>query len=264
MDDLNRVHCEIRKTFPKIAGVANGTLVLRDTVLANMKLETFQIVARPKVEGTINLDKLFSEERLDFFIPFSSLVATTGNIGQIAYSAGNCFAKAIVAQRRKRGLAGSTIDFSRVLGVGYVERESRAQGRLTAAQTERLNTRSAAINMAESDLHQLFAEAVLAGQPSSGLNPEVIAGLRSLTSEEAAVALWGSNVKFSHFIRELRDVGVDKDSSKPANISVKIQLSSARNMDDLFKVLRSKSMSMSSYQRKPLKAMGITSTYTVF
>lgn len=160
MDNLKRVHDEICRTFPKIAGVANGALVLRDKAFANMDLETFQLATKPKVEGTIYLNELFSENTLEFFIPFSSVMATTGNIGQMAYSAANCFMKAIVAQRRKRGLAGSVIDISRVIGVGYVERESKVQGMLTENQTERLKTRSGTLPMSEPDLHQLFAEAV--------------------------------------------------------------------------------------------------------
>jgi hypothetical protein len=154
VDDLQRAKNDICRTLPKIAGVANGALVLQDKALANMELETFQLGTKSKVEGTIYLDQLFSENTLDFFIPFSSIMATTGNMGQMAYSAANCFMKAIVAQRRKRGLAGSVIDISRVVGVGYVERESKVQGRLTENQTERLITRSGTLPMSESDLEE--------------------------------------------------------------------------------------------------------------
>ena len=224
--------------MPKIAGVANGALLLRDKALANMDLETFQIVARPKVEGTTNLDQLFKDEPLDFFIPFSSIVATTGNMGQMAYSAGNCFTKAIVAQRRARGLAGSVIDISRVLGVGYVERETKVQGRLTRQEAERLMTRSGTLAMSEPDLHQLFAEAVLAGRPNSTKNPEIITGVHPLTSEEADLAFWGGNVKFSHLIQNNRDVGVEKDSQS-AKVPVKAELAAAKGLEDAARIINS-------------------------
>jgi KR domain len=243
MDDLKRAHDEICQTLPKIAGVANGALVLQDKTLENIDLETFQLVTKPKVEGTIYLDRLFSENTLDFFIPFSSIMATTGNIGQMAYSAANCFMKAIVAQRRKRGLAGSVIDISRVVGVGYVERESKVEGRLTENQAERLMTRSGTLPMSESDLHQLFAEAMLAGRPLSGQNPELITGLRTHTFEEAQTTFWGDNLMFSHFIQELGGVMVEKDG-KSASVPVKIQLLSAKNIDDIFKTLKGKFSSL--------------------
>jgi hypothetical protein len=239
MDDLTRVHDEICRTLPKIAGVANGALVLRDKALADIDLETFQLTTRPKVEGTIYLNQLFSENTLDFFIPFSSIMATTGNIGQMSYSAANCFMKAIVADRRKRGLAGSVIDISRVVGVGYVERISNDPGSLTESQAERLLNRSGTLPMSESDLHQLFAEAVLAGRPNSGLNPELITGLRTHTFEESGKSFWGGDVRFSHFIQELGGVAVGKDS-KSASVSVKTRLSSAKNIDDMLKILKGK------------------------
>ncbi|KAI9783832.1 MAG: Type I Iterative PKS [Geoglossum umbratile] len=236
-DDLTRVHDEIRRTLPKIAGVANGALVLRDKALADTDLETFQLTTKPKVEGTIYLNQLFSENTLDFFIPFSSVMAITGNIGQMSYSAANCFMKAVVAQRRRRGLAGSVIDISRVVGVGYVDRKSGGYEGLTEAQAERLLNRSGTLPMSESDLHQLFAEAVLAGRPNSGQNPEIITGLRTHTIEESGKSFWGSDVKFSHFIQELRDAAVRKDS-KSASVSVKTRLLSAKNVDDIPKILK--------------------------
>ena len=43
--------------------------------------------------------------------------------------------------------------------------------------------------MSESDLHQLFAEAVVAGRPNSGLNPELIAGINLIKGDEAKDAV---------------------------------------------------------------------------
>ena len=104
------MHEEICLKFPAIAGVAIGALVLRDQGFSDMDLETFQMVVKPKVDGTLFLSELFQENTLDFFIAFSSVVATLGNNGQSAYSAANSFTKTLVNQRRERGLAGSVID----------------------------------------------------------------------------------------------------------------------------------------------------------
>lgn len=161
--------------MPPIGGVADGAMVLRDATFVTQTFQDWQAILKPKVQGTINLDLLFSEyassheEPLDWFIGFSSLVAYAGNPGQAAYGAGNCFLKAPIQARHNRGLAGSTIDIGRMVGVGYIESQ------LTTDGQDRLKFRSGTQSMSESDLHQLFAEAVVAGRPNSGLDTELIA-----------------------------------------------------------------------------------------
>lgn len=246
-EDLARVHSEICRNFPQIAGVANGALVLRDKAFANMDLETFQTVVRPKVDGTIYLSELFHENTLEFFIPFSSIVATMGNVGQSAYSAANCFMKSLITQRRRRGLAGSVIDISRVLGVGYVERETKAQGKLTEKQIERIM--NVTMPMSESDLHQLFGEAVLAGRPDSGEKIDIITGIRTLTSEATNNVFWAANLKFSHFIRDLGDA-VGEEDSKTARVPVKTQLLAAKDIDDMYKILKGTFNSARSHRKR--------------
>ena len=42
-------------------------------------------------------------------------------MGQAAYSAANYFIKVLVNNRRRRGLTGSVINISRVIGISYME-----------------------------------------------------------------------------------------------------------------------------------------------
>ena len=56
--------------MPRIGGVGNGAMVLRDGVFSQMSLEDFQCVTRPKVQGTVNLLSLF-ERRQE--TPFNDL-----------------------------------------------------------------------------------------------------------------------------------------------------------------------------------------------
>ena len=65
---------------------------------------------------------MFYDTPLDFFIFFSSTTAVMGNSGQSTYIAGNMFMNALAAQRKKRGVAASSIDISSIIGLGYVER----------------------------------------------------------------------------------------------------------------------------------------------
>lgn len=142
--------------MPPISGVALGAMVLIDATFITQPLSDFQSILRPKVQGTINLDKLFSSPQiknqppLDFFIGFSSLVGVSGNPGQSTYGAGNCFLKVLIRERHDRGLAGSSINIGRMVGVGYIERALAPEVR------ERLKLRSSTMAMSEGDLHQLF------------------------------------------------------------------------------------------------------------
>ncbi|KAE8154018.1 hypothetical protein BDV25DRAFT_168001 [Aspergillus avenaceus] len=237
-DSVKQTYANIVITLPPIGGVANGAMVLRDGSFVSLSFNDFQTVLRSKIDTTVNLDRVFSEEAnepLDWFMGFSSIVGTTGNPGQVAYSAGNCFMKALINQRRSRGLAGSVIDISRVIGVGYIERES--SGRLTKEHQERLSSRSGALAMSEIDLHQLFAEAIICGRPHSGLNPEVISGLAPITTEEAKDVFWATNSRFGLLIREANSAAAVSD--KTANVPVRKMLEAATTPQDVRKILLS-------------------------
>ena len=104
------VHKQISAEMPPIVGVMNGAMILIDALFANNTHSEFEKTLRPKVDGTVFLDEIFSTNELDFFIVFSSLAAVSGNIGQSAYAVANNFMCSLVAGRRMRGLAGSAIN----------------------------------------------------------------------------------------------------------------------------------------------------------
>lgn len=235
-----QVHDDIVSNMPPIGGVANGAMVLRDVSFVQMDFESLNTVLRSKVLSSTVLDRLFSatavsSRTLDWFVGFSSIVGTTGNPGQAAYSAGNVFMKTLVRRRRARGLPGSTIDICRVIGVGYIERES--SGRLTREHQARLATRSGTLAMSEVDLHQLFAEAIVSGRPTSGLDPEIISGLAPITVAQAKDAFWAPNPKFGLIIREEdAAAGTDRAGAK-GGVPVRQLLEAAKTMDDVSKIL---------------------------
>jgi SAM-dependent methyltransferase/NAD(P)-dependent dehydrogenase (short-subunit alcohol dehydrogenase family) len=235
--DLERMHEKIKQSMPPVAGVTNGALVLRDKGLINMDLPTYHLNTKPKVEGTMHLDEMFPDKSLDWFIAFSSIAATVGNNGQMAYTAANMFMKALIRQRRARGIAGSVIDVSRVFGVGYIEREMKLQTSLGREQATRLMTKSGSMIMSEPDLHQLFAEAVIAGRPDSKANPEIISGVCTLRAAEAKEVLWAGHPRFGHFIQ---DAGAAKlpSATKADAIPVKVQLEKCKDLEEMAVVLR--------------------------
>ncbi|KAM3427781.1 hypothetical protein NHJ13734_008859 [Beauveria thailandica] len=227
MDSLRDARNQIEASMPPIAGVSNGALILRDKIFINTTFEDLQDVLKPKITGTANLGELFGDDsRLDWFICFSSIVATTGNTGQSAYSAANCYMKAMMQQRRANGLVGSTIDISRVHGVGYVEREAKAGRALTAREIGKIHR--VTMPMCESDLHQLFAEAVQSGTPTSDRQGEIITGIRTLSGEITDV-YWAANAKFGHFIQTLGS-GDDVQERFAVRVNVKAHLANVRTM----------------------------------
>ncbi|GKT90333.1 lovastatin nonaketide synthase [Colletotrichum tofieldiae] len=247
-----------------------------------MGFEDFITVLRPKVQGTLNLDRLFSssERELDFFICFSSIAGTLGNPGQSAYSAGNCFMKSLVRRRRNRGLPGAAIDIGRLVGVGYIERES--SGRLTKEHQTRLQTRSGAVPMSETDLHQLFAEAIIAGRPSSSTSSpsysdssELISSIVPITTEQAKQAYWASNPRFGLLIREMGQQLSGSGGSGSGNaVPVRHLLNAAKTMGQVESILlatfKAKLQALkflpdadSIYDATPLVEMGVDSLVAV-
>ncbi|MFD5738066.1 SDR family NAD(P)-dependent oxidoreductase, partial [Streptomyces sioyaensis] len=75
------------------AGVASGGLIqLKD-------LQTAAEVLLPKVRGTLVLEEVLADQRLDFLVLFSSNGANIGSVGQVDYCAANCFLDAFAQDR---------------------------------------------------------------------------------------------------------------------------------------------------------------------
>lgn len=86
---LTELRARTLKNMPPIGGVANGAMVLSDKLFADMSYDSFQKVLKPKVDGSMNLDEVFANDDLDFFILFSSISAVTGQRSQANYAAAN-------------------------------------------------------------------------------------------------------------------------------------------------------------------------------
>jgi hypothetical protein len=87
--DVVELRERILSTMPAIGGIANGAMVMGNSLFSEMSFDTFQKVMAPKVDGSINLDTVFSGDDLDFFLLFSSISAVTGQQGQANYAAAN-------------------------------------------------------------------------------------------------------------------------------------------------------------------------------
>lgn len=74
-----------------------------------MSKDDFDAVCRPKVIGTLNLDKITRKsckECLDWFIVFSSIASGRGNAGQSNYGFANSVMERICEDRKENGFPG--------------------------------------------------------------------------------------------------------------------------------------------------------------
>lgn len=225
---LHAVYNEICRTLPPVAGVANGAMVLLDKMFDNMELDDMVNVLKPKVEGSKYLDELFPEDTLDFFVLFSSITAVVGNSGQSNYIAANMFMTGLAFQRKKRGLAGSVIDISSLVGIGYVERSETFDAEYFS--------RIGYTNISEQDLHQMFAEAILAGRPGSHESAEIVTGFAPAYADAEIKAPYRHDLKFCHYIIERP--WENQLADQIAVIPVTVQLSTAKTKDQVFDILK--------------------------
>lgn len=232
MSSLTALRDHMACTLPPIAGVAQGAMVLQDSMLGDMTVDQFNAVLAPKVDGSKNLDALFQEDKdkLDFFVMFSSAVGVTGNIGQSNYSAANMFMTGLAANRRKRGLAGSTINIGVILGVGYVTRE-------TSQSLQDNLARSGHSWMSEEDFHTLFAEGILAGSPELNQEPDLNSGLRIVGAGDTQRPSWSFSPKFQHLVRYTDSADADTSTSNKARVPVRLLLAAASTADVAMDIL---------------------------
>ncbi|HEX8619631.1 MAG TPA: SDR family NAD(P)-dependent oxidoreductase, partial [Thermoanaerobaculia bacterium] len=99
LDDMQRVVREAKARFGAIDGVIHAAGVNRDAFVLKKERVQIESVLAPKITGAINVDLATREERLDFFVLFSSVAGVTGNIGQSDYAFANRFLDSFAERR---------------------------------------------------------------------------------------------------------------------------------------------------------------------
>jgi hybrid polyketide synthase/nonribosomal peptide synthetase ACE1 len=219
---------EMSKTMPPVAGLAQGAMVLEDSMFEGLTFENLTKVLDPKVTGTQLLDELFYDAPLEFFVVMSSLTSIVGNSGQSNYTAANMFMVALAEQRRQRGVAGSSIAISSLIGIGYVERSEN----FSSDYFENIGYR----NISEQDLHQLFAEAILVGRPGCTESSEIATGLQPFYPERNSKAQFFDDIRFDHFILEHQEV--QDYGGKLSAMPIRVQLAEAKTKDEAYAIVK--------------------------
>ena len=105
-----------------VGGIFNLAMVLKDGFLEGQTGESFEMVCKPKVDGTVNLDVVSRQlcPELDYFVAFSSVSCGRGNAGQSNYGFANSSQERVCELRRSEGLHGLAIQWGAIGDVGVV------------------------------------------------------------------------------------------------------------------------------------------------
>lgn len=90
-DSMRNAVNSIKQKYNTIDGIFHTAGEIRDSLLKNKSIEDFNAVLAAKVKGTVILQELFKEEKIDFIMLFSSISSMEGILGQCDYAAANAF-----------------------------------------------------------------------------------------------------------------------------------------------------------------------------
>ncbi len=100
-DELASLITHIGKVHGPLTGVIHSAGVISDNYILKKSIDEFEAVMAPKVKGLVNLDLTTKDQPLDFFIIFSSMAGSLGNIGQADYACANAFAGGYAVYRNR-------------------------------------------------------------------------------------------------------------------------------------------------------------------
>ncbi|MBN2532033.1 MAG: SDR family NAD(P)-dependent oxidoreductase [Spirochaetales bacterium] len=82
---------DVKQLCGGINGIIHCAGIIRDGFLINKSVQSLQEVINPKVFGAINLANAIKDEKVDFFVMFSSIASVFGFAGQCDYAYANAF-----------------------------------------------------------------------------------------------------------------------------------------------------------------------------
>ncbi|MBV8506730.1 MAG: SDR family NAD(P)-dependent oxidoreductase, partial [Alphaproteobacteria bacterium] len=121
-DQVARLIRRMQREMPPLRGIIHCAAVIQDSRLVNMTEANFHDVLRPKIAGAWNLHKETLDEKLDFFVMYSSATTLFGNEGQGNYVAANMYLEALADYRRGLGLPGLAVAWGAIGEVGHLAR----------------------------------------------------------------------------------------------------------------------------------------------
>ncbi len=128
--EVSHVIEQIKLKHPAVKGVFHAAGVLDDAMFENMTREKFEHTLQAKANGAWNLHRQFSDNSLDIFAVYSSVIGILGAAGQSNYAAANTFLDALVHYRRNHHLSGLSVNFGTIADIGLAARQENRGDRL--------------------------------------------------------------------------------------------------------------------------------------
>jgi polyketide synthase PksN len=99
---LEQARSRILETYPAIHAVVHSAIVLQDQSILRMEEPVFRASLSAKVDVSVNMERVFGREELDFMLFFSSIVSFVKSPGQSNYAAGCTFKDSFAHQLQQR------------------------------------------------------------------------------------------------------------------------------------------------------------------
>ena len=100
---MQAVIVQAEERFGQINGVIHTAGVPGGGIIQTKALETAESILAPKVKGTLVIDALLKDVKLDFFVLCSSLTSVLAGFGQVDYCAANAFLDAFAHDKAADG-----------------------------------------------------------------------------------------------------------------------------------------------------------------
>jgi SAM-dependent methyltransferase/acyl carrier protein len=116
---MERLVRDAEAQFGAIHGVVHAAAVEHKSLIASRQERVEDLEFRPKVDGTLVLDRVFRSRPLDFMALYSSITGVIGGGGQVGYCGANAFLDAFASERaRRRSEPTVSINWGRWQGAG--------------------------------------------------------------------------------------------------------------------------------------------------
>lgn len=115
----------------ELGGVIHAAGVLDDGLVETMTAERFARVMRPKVQGAMQLAKLYEKNKPDFVWYYSSLASAIGSPGQSNYAAANTFLDAMAELHIAAGIRAQSINWGPWSEIGLAAADKKRGARLS-------------------------------------------------------------------------------------------------------------------------------------
>lgn len=95
---------QLKQKHGKIDGILHAAGITEDSLIVNKSQSSFKRVLSPKVAGTWILNELTKDQKLDFFVLFSSISSIAGIGGQCDYVAANYYLDSFAQYLKRKGV----------------------------------------------------------------------------------------------------------------------------------------------------------------